>query len=71
MMKKHAIWLTVLLLGIVPFVFPFLSGLYRMTIESWSMFDWVVMYSFIYWPTYLIGMLVIPIALFQLLRCKK
>jgi len=67
-MKKQSVWFAVLLLGFIPFLLPFLSGLYRMSIESWSLFDWVVMYSFIYWPTYLIGILAIPIALFQLLK---
>jgi len=70
-MKKHLVWIAVLLLGLVPFIFPFLSGLYQMSMESLSMFDWVVMYSFIHWPTYLIGMIIIPIALYQLLRCGK
>lgn len=71
MMKKQMIWLTVLLLGIIPFVSPFVTGLYHIRLGSWTMFDWFVMYSFIYWPTYLIGMIIIPIAIFQLLRCSK
>lgn len=71
MMKKQMIWLTVLLLGIIPFVSPFVTGLYHIWLGSWTMFDWFVMYSFIYWPTYLIGILAIPIAIFQLLRCTK
>ncbi|MBQ3010951.1 MAG: hypothetical protein IJD81_07135 [Oscillospiraceae bacterium] len=70
-MKKQMFWLTVLLLGIVPFVSPFVTGLYNIWLGSWTMFDWFVMYSFIYWPTYLIGMFAIPIAIFQLLRYNK
>ena len=54
-MKKNLIWNILLIIGIVPFLLPFVLGLYRMSIESWTMFDWLVLYSFIYWPTYLIG----------------
>ena len=71
MMKKYTAWVGLLLLGIIPFVSPFVTGLYNIHLGSWTMLDWVVMYSFVYWPTYLIGILAIPIAIFQLLRCGK
>ena len=60
----------ILALGICPFILPFVLGIYRMSIESWTMLDWLVMYSFIYWPTYIVGLVFILIALNKLL-CKK
>ena len=52
-----------LIIGIVPFLLPFVLGLYRMSIESWTMFDWLVLYSFIYWPTYIAGAVAIAVSL--------
>lgn len=62
-MKKNLIWNILLIIGIVPFLLPFVLGLYRMSIESWTMFDWLVMYSFIYWPTYIAGAVAIAVSL--------
>ena len=50
----------------MPFVVPFLLGFYRMSIESWGLADWLSMYSFIYWTTYLIGFVLILIAVKKL-----
>lgn len=61
-MKKNLIWNILLIIGIAPFLIPFVLGLYRMSIESWTMFDWLVLYSFIYWPTYLIGAVAIAVS---------
>lgn len=69
-MKKKTKWKVVLAIGICPFILPVIVGIYRMSIESWSMLDWLVMYSFIYWPTYIVGLVLILIALYKLL-CKK
>ena len=38
---------------------PFLLGLYHMAIELWTMADWLVLYSYIYWPTYVLGIVLI------------
>ncbi len=70
-MKKSLIWNLLLILGIIPFVLPFILGIYRMTIESWTMIDWLVMYSFIYWPTYIAGAIVIAVSIISRLVRKK
>jgi len=57
-------------IGICPFILPFVLGFYRMSIESWALMDWLIMYSFIYWPTYVIGLVLILVAVSRL-RCKK
>ena len=66
-MKKY-IWKIILAIGVVPFVIPFVLGVYRMSIESWTMCDWLVMYSIVYWPTYLIGAVLTIWALIKLAK---
>ena len=65
-MSHRGLWRALLALGILPFVLPLLIGLYRMQIESWTMPDWLVMYSFIYWPTYAAGLALILLSTWQL-----
>lgn len=37
-----------------------------MQIESWMLGDWLILYSFVYWPTYLIGLVLILVAVYKL-----
>lgn len=67
-MKKDLKWKNILAIGICPFILPIIVGFYKMSIESWTMLDWLIMYSFIYWPTYLIGFVLIAIAINKLLK---
>lgn len=64
-MKSKLCWKLLAAAGVLPFVVPVLLGFYRMSIESWTMVDWLVMYSFIYWPTYLVGLMAIAIGLYK------
>lgn len=61
-MKKSILWNILLIIGIVPLVLPFAFGIYKISIESWTMFDWLVMYSYIFWPTYLASAIAIAIS---------
>lgn len=61
----------ILAIGICPFILPIIVGIYKMSIESWTMLDWLVMYSFIYWPTYIIGLVLIFLAASKLVEKKK
>ena len=70
-MKQKFIWKVLLVLGTFPFVLPFVLGVYRMIIESWTMIDWLVLYSFIYWPTYVVGIVLIIVSLKKLLKQKE
>ena len=70
-MKQGYIWKILLVLGIFLFVLPFVLGAYRMSIETWTMIDWLVMYSFIYWPTYVVGIVLITVSLKKLLKQKE
>ena len=70
-MNKSIIGKILLIIGICPFILPFVLGIYRMSIESWTMVDWLVMYSFIYWPTYVIGIVLIVVSVKKLLKQKE
>ena len=70
-MYKAIIWKVLLLIGIFPFVLPFVLGVYRISIESWTMIDWIVLYSLIYWPTYIVGIVLVVISLIKIVRQKK
>ena len=65
---KKLLWNILFLAGLVPFILPIVIGLYTMTIESWELFDWIVLYSFVYWPTYLAGLIVIVISLIGIFK---
>ena len=65
---KKLLWKFLFLAGLVPFILPIVIGLYTMTIESWELFDWIVLYSFVYWPTYLAGLIVIVISLIVIFK---
>ena len=54
-MKKH-LWKLWIGIGIVPFLLPIVLGIYRMSIELWTLGDWLILYSYIYWPTYVLGL---------------
>ena len=71
-MKKNLIWNILLIIGIVPFILPFVFGIYKISIESWTMFDWLVMYSYIFWPTYIAGAVAIAVSVIgNIVRKKK
>ena len=65
------LWKLLFLIGLLPFIYPIVLGLYTMTIESWVLFDWLVLYSFVYWPTYLLGIIVIVISLIGIFKKEK
>ena len=67
-MKKGLIWKILLIVGICPMVAPFLAYLYHMMISSdWALTDWLIMYSFVYWPTYIIGFILITVSAYKLI----
>lgn len=64
------IWKLLFLLGFVPFILPVILGIYRMSIEHWELVDWVILYSYVYWPTYVVGIILIGISLAGIIRGK-
>jgi hypothetical protein len=70
-MKKE-LWWTLLVLGIVPFLIPFFGFGYEMlNASNWTMLDYLVLYSFLYWPTYLVGLILVVLSVFKLRRQKS
>ena len=63
-MKNKMIWQLLLIIGIIPFIALFIGFVYEILISSsWTLIDWLVMYSFIYWPTYVVGMILIIVSI--------
>ena len=66
-MKSKGFWWIILGGGIVPFATPFIGFVYEMiNSSSWTLADWLVLYSFVYWPTYVVGLILIIISAYQL-----
>ena len=61
-MNQSLIRKILLILGVLPFILPLIVGIYKISIESWKLLDWLIMYSFLYYPTYIIGVVLILIA---------
>ena len=62
-MKSRALWWVLLIGGMIPFAAPFLGFAYEMiNSSSWTLADWLVLYSFVYWPTYVVGLIVVIIS---------
>ena len=68
MKKKDNTPLYIILTGALPFMIPILSGIYKVTIESWNIFSWLILYSYIFWPSYVIGLILIIIGIVKLKR---
>lgn len=61
-MKKSAIWKLLLLVGLCPFAAPFVYNL----VMCWKLSDMLVLWSYVYWPTYIIGLFLIGISVYKL-----
>lgn len=66
-MKNKNLWWFALIIGMIPFAAPFIGFVYEMiNSSSWMLVDWLVLYSFVYWPTYIIGFILIALSLNKL-----
>ena len=66
-MKNKRLWWFLLAVGLIPFAAPFIGFAYEMiNSSSWSLMDWLILYSFAYWPTYLVGFVLIAISAYKL-----
>lgn len=68
-MKKSLMWKVLCLLGMCPFIVPVLMSGTRM--GSWSFMDWMIMWSYVYWPTYIIGLAVIFFSVYKLRKLRR
>ena len=68
-MKNKRLWWILLTIGMIPFAAPFIGFAYEMiNASSWTLVDWLVLYSFVYWPTYIIGVILIVISVIKLMK---
>lgn len=85
MKNKKIIWIALLAVGIIPFAVPLIIGIYD-SINGFSglcffqcdnyyglnaLLDSIYLYSFIFWPTYIIGIILIIISIIKLKYKKK
>ena len=60
-------WKILLCLGCVPFLIAVGFCLVTCLTDSWSSFwDCVILYSFLYWPTYVIGIVLIVLSVVKI-----
>ena len=85
MRNKKIVWISLLIVGIVPFSIPLITGIYN-SITGFSglcfiecnnyyglqaVIDSVYLYSYIFWPTYIIGAILIIISIIKLKKRKN
>lgn len=83
--NKKLIWIVLLFIGIIPFVIPLIAGIYD-SITGFSglcfiecdnyygfqaFIDSIYLYSFIFWPTYIIGAILIILSIIKLKNKRK
>lgn len=80
MKKKRIVWISLLIVGIIPFAIPLIAGIYDSLIgfsglcfiecDNYYGFqafiDSIYLYSFIFWPTYIIGVILIILSIIKL-----
>ena len=66
-MKNKRLWWLLLAVGIIPFAAPLIAFMYEMiNSSSWTLVDWLVLYSFVCWPTYVVGLILTIISVYKL-----
>ena len=68
-MKKRFIWKLLLLIGACPFAVPFFYYLLMHFVHnhySETLPTILILWSFLYWPTYLIGLVLLAISIYKL-----
>lgn len=63
-MKKNLLWKILLVIGFCPFLLPVIMSVTRMSMLSFA--DWLLLWSVIYWPTYIIGLALIIFTAYKL-----
>ena len=72
-MKKSLIWKLLLFISLCPFIAPFFYyGILHIVHNqySWTLFDLLILWSYVYWPTYIIGLIVFGISMYKLKKNK-
>lgn len=67
--KKSFVWKLLLVIGVCPFIAPLFYYLLLHLMHndhSWTWIELLVLWSVVYWPTYLIGLFLLAISLYKL-----
>lgn len=80
---KNIKWKIMLFVGTLPFLVAIVSGFYAaltgfsgLAIKSpasygWEAFmEWIILYSFVYWPTYVVGVILMLWAIARLMKSR-
>ena len=81
---KKKFWIVFLIVGIIPFIIPIISGIYYSrrgySVLCWwqcdyyygfnAFIDSIILYSYILWPTYIIGIVIIVLSIIKLKNKK-
>ena len=71
-MEKKKLWRILLVLVMIPFVIPFLGFAYEMlNSSSWTLFEYRFLYSFVYWPTYVPGLILVILSGYKLNKLRN
>jgi len=70
-MKRNTFLKLLLTVGFIPLLAPFVTYIYQTIVENWTLMDWLILYSYIYWPSYLLGLILIIFAAVSLHRDSK
>ena len=68
-MKKNIIYKLLFVLGLCPFLAPFIYYvilLFAHSNNTLTILDLLIMWSFVYWPLYLIGIVLLIISIYKL-----
>ena len=60
-MNRSILYKVLLIIGTLPFLVPIVWGLVSVT-KNVGLIDFLILYSFLYWPTYLLGIALIATA---------
>ena len=82
MSRKKIIWKILLIIGIIPFIVVIIHSIYNIITGSNNLcigincknslyfIDNVILYSYLFWPTYIIGFILITISTIMLKKIK-
>ena len=68
-MKKGLIWKILFVIGLCPLIVPFFFYFLQQLVHnhySLTLIDMLILWSFLYWPTYLIGLVILAISIYKL-----
>lgn len=83
--NKKIVWIILLIFGLIPFIllivggfnaaFNGFSGLCFFSCENYygmaALIDYVLLFSFIYWPAYVVGLLFIVLSIIRLKKLNR